>query len=151
MTKCKRCGERFNEWGEPLGEGDKNSGIHTCSPPKEWFETKEGKEELVKINHWNKEPKTLVTSLYKNIALLEAEIKFLKKIKQPIKTKIPFEWEKIYENLSIEHLSVGLVFRAKVFGGWILKEVEILTDDTNKQTITKTTKFIPDSNHEWEI
>ena len=44
-------------------------------------------------------------------------------------------------------------FRARVFGGWVLKEYIIYDVDSaySEQRMVQSMVFIPDPNHEWEI
>lgn len=62
-----------------------------------------------------------------------------------------FEWELIFENKCGENS-----FRAKVFGGWIVKDqffsepADIDVSDCCVST-SESMIFIPDANHEWVI
>ena len=57
-----------------------------------------------------------------------------------------FEWERlVYNSYSRGGNST---IRAKVFGGWILRQLCWNKDD---QVQSESMAFIPDKNHEWEI
>lgn len=58
---------------------------------------------------------------------------------------IPFEWEKVTGRADIMHQQN--TSRAKVLGGWILREILIVGDEA---TCLSTT-FIPDPLHQWEV
>lgn len=59
--------------------------------------------------------------------------------KEKPKTKIPFEWENLYDNSAFSR-------RVKVFGGWVLSSYSQINNDYQLCNV-----FIPDPNHEWEI
>lgn len=52
---------------------------------------------------------------------------------------IPFEWERINDR------GLGYTERAKVFGGWIVRNFEY------GDSATVSLVFIPDGGHQWEI
>lgn len=54
-----------------------------------------------------------------------------------------FKWERIYGD---SHSS-SKTFRAKVFGGWIVRSITIDYDFGKEYSST----FIPDKDHEWVI
>lgn len=54
-----------------------------------------------------------------------------------------FEWEKIHGTNSCE------TYRAKVFGGWIVNNLQIQFDDG--QVASESSIFVPDTYHEWVI
>lgn len=69
--------------------------------------------------------------------------------------KIKFEW-KVIKKYYDERGDVSLYLaRSKVIGGWILKEVQkhymAHGMGNGMGHYTKSTCFIPDPNHEWEI
>jgi hypothetical protein len=57
-----------------------------------------------------------------------------------------FDWEKIYSNAGSV---VGATYRAKVYGGWIVKSFEV--NDCNSETTSESMVFVPDPRHEWKI
>ncbi len=69
-----------------------------------------------------------------------------------------FEWEEIYcAEDSMENVFT-LTYRAKVFGGWIVRNIVLLaidhvdnpnTDYWERANISMV--FVPDPKHEWEI
>lgn len=58
--------------------------------------------------------------------------------------KIPFKWEEIYVISGLSAYRATL--RAKVIGGWIVKEV--FFDNVHRHECMQ---FVPDPTHEWEI
>lgn len=66
-------------------------------------------------------------------------------------SKIEFEWEQIYANFGSNHFNE----RARVFGGWLVKDRYFLRDITSPAqhapSMSQTMVFIPDPHHEWKI
>lgn len=57
------------------------------------------------------------------------------------------EWEYIYQ----KH-DTFFTYRAKVFGGWIVKDIVQSTASDNGNTpIAISTVFIPDCTHSWQV
>jgi len=61
--------------------------------------------------------------------------------------KIPFKWERLVDGTS----------RAKVYGGWVLKDIEVRTTRTPefwataiRTAVGTSLCFIPDPEHKWE-
>lgn len=59
--------------------------------------------------------------------------------------KIPFEWESL--GLVESHASFHGNARAKVYGGWIFKNIA----GSVNTTLATSMVFVPDPNHEWEV
>jgi len=61
--------------------------------------------------------------------------------------KIKFEWEQICEIGTLSTL------RAKVFGGWLVRTVAWTHrwGDQQIQSLSESSVFVSDPNHEWEI
>ena len=57
-----------------------------------------------------------------------------------------FNWEQIY---SCDGFGVGDTYRAKVFGGWIVKAYEVNAENTER--ISESMVFVSDPRHEWKI
>lgn len=63
-----------------------------------------------------------------------------------MRTKLPFQWEKISENEAKE-AGYTVTMRAKVIGGWLVKDgTEIVG-----RSITESMVFVADQHHEWQI
>lgn len=64
-----------------------------------------------------------------------------------MRTRINWEWEKLEEK-SEDGVYWFATYRAKVFGGWIVRTFD-LTHVTN--TTSESMVFVPDHNHQWFI
>jgi len=64
--------------------------------------------------------------------------------------KIPFKWEEIWN-----HVTPGLgdtgTFRAKVKGGWIVKNGTAVMMPRRGVSMAESMVFVPDANHSWVI
>ena len=58
-----------------------------------------------------------------------------------------FEWEQIDDGLDFGQQTS----RAKVWGGWLIKEEIYIDNDGSFESTHISLAFITDANHEWEI
>jgi|GEM_PF-6232037 hypothetical protein len=57
-----------------------------------------------------------------------------------------FRWQQIYSH---DGFGCGDVYRAKVFGGWLVKSFEVNADNT--ETTSESMIFVPDPEYKWKI
>ena len=55
-----------------------------------------------------------------------------------------FQWEVIEDKFN-----AGSTYRAKVYGGWIVRVFD--TDDCNTEIVSESMVFVPDPEHKWKI
>jgi len=69
---------------------------------------------------------------------------------------VKFEWEKIHEQKEEKVFWFG-TYRAKVFGGWIVRNFDLTKHQYNNLrpeylgSTSESSVFVPDPNHKWEI
>jgi hypothetical protein len=72
-----------------------------------------------------------------------------------LSNKIKFEWELIFRSED----KISNTWRAKVIGGWLLRDFHCIYVDnfktsknaTRDYTLSNAVAFVPDPNHEWGI
>jgi hypothetical protein len=57
-----------------------------------------------------------------------------------------FRWKSIWLNGGS---GIGATYRAKVYGGWLVKSFEV--NDSNSETTSESMTFVPDPEHKWKI
>lgn len=69
--------------------------------------------------------------------------------------RIPFKWETLYPENDMDHGNAYLqTDRAKVIGGWLIREM--VSIDSNEhvddwKNVNSNITFIPDPDHQWEV
>lgn len=66
-----------------------------------------------------------------------------------------FEWEKMWSKEE-ERVFYCATYRAKVFGGWVVRNWDLTmhpypTATNTNHTVSESMVFVPDPNHEWVI
>ena len=72
-----------------------------------------------------------------------------------MENKPKFEWQLIHhQDVDGPDPTYGtMTLRAKVFGGWIVKdeEIEYSKQSTIKFAVTRSMVFVPDPSHQWKV